>query len=543
MWRLALLGLLCMALARAQFSDLATTDDGSQVFFVTPLRQRGSDQLPHEKVFALGDSGIRLLFQRERNSLYYTSPFFPSSVTASGDGLLVAFDLGALCSGGSSCIMRELSQGVVLDCGSGRETSPGPHVRISRNGRYVLWWVSPGAMGMGARSGILDRLTGRRTDFLSSTRDGAIAANGTALLVHYDSLAVARPDGGESVLISSSGIVHAAIDDTGTLAVVEKYPHRLFVLNLATGALLQPAPDSRDSYGASVSADGRWLLYISVIGETPQLFFSQVDGTRWKQLTTSDQGVSGAILSGNGRVVWAATPDGRLLKIDTAAGTTREMLAPPLLGRLEGPVVPGSLLRITGRRLGNQVKLEDRYGAVLSAMPEEVLVQVPWDMPLPPERGQMRYVITSVAREDSLFEATTPEFSVGYSTFRPSAFIAPAHEDWSGLVTPEDQARPGEIIHIYGTGLGPVDCSIQTGKAPPAGVACRPTTPIQWDYWWTATDSMPADVLFAGLAPGLVGLYQIDARVPASPPASRLKLIANRFGWNVVADFYVGSQH
>ena len=168
---------------------------------------------------------------------------------------------------------------------------------------------------------------------------------------------------------------------------------------------------------------------------------------------------------------------------------------------------------------------------------ENVFAQAPWD--LPPFERRFGDVIISASRDDSPLEAVTPEGKLYHSAFSPSAFVTPIHEDWSGFVTPENPARPGEVIHIYAVGLGPVDCPIETGDAAPLDRACRPTTPIAWDYWWTSTDSMPAEVLFAGLAPGLVGLYQIDARVPWQPPANRLKLIANRDGFNVVADFVV----
>lgn len=525
MRRFAILALISIVPVLAQFTDLATTQDGSEVFFVTTSRQRGTDQFPHGKVFALDRNGIRLLFQRERDSLYYMSPFLPSSITASGDGSLAAFDLRALCLGGSSCLFRELSQGHLLDRASGEETSPGPHVRISRNGRYVLWFRSTGAFAVGARAGILDRSTGQSREFQSSPIDGVVASNGTVLLVRYDGLVVAKPDGTESLLIPSSGIGRAAIDDEGTVAVVEKAPRRLFALDLATAKVFYPAPDTRDSYGASLSADGRSLLYISVIGQTPQLFFSAIDGAGWKQLTTSDEGVSAAALSGDGRIAWASTPAGRLLEIDTATGETRDALAPPVISAVSSPAVPGSLIRIQGQRLGEQVRMDGREVNVVSAAPGEVLAQVPWDLPRPEE-----YVTVSDVRDDSPLEAVTQEYTVSFAVFQPTAFVPPVHEDWHGFVTEEDPARPGEILHIYATGLGPVD---DTG---------RPATPIQWDYWWTDTDSIPAEVLYAGLAPGLTGLYQIDARVPANPPASRLKLIANRFGFNVAADFSVAPQ-
>jgi uncharacterized protein (TIGR03437 family) len=40
----------------------------------------------------------------------------------------------------------------------------------------------------------------------------------------------------------------------------------------------------------------------------------------------------------------------------------------------------------------------------------------------------------------------------------------------------------------------------------------------------------PAEVLFSGLAPGFVGLYQINARVPAAAPTGRQPLTLSAAG-------------
>ena len=68
----------------------------------------------------------------------------------------------------------------------------------------------------------------------------------------------------------------------------------------------------------------------------------------------------------------------------------------------------------------------------------------------------------------------------------------------------------GEFISIYCTGLGPTDPSVPSGTAAPASslavVKTQPSVTI---------GGRPATVAFAGLAPGFVGVYQINAQVPA----------------------------
>ncbi len=539
--RVCILVLSGAAIGWPQFVHLATTGAGEQVFFVTPLRETGSDQAARFKVFSLDEDGVHLLHQPEAPYGPYGISK-PSGVSVASDGTVVAYDVVRTCIGGSSCFFQELSTGYLLERSGGEPEYAGPHVRISRNGRYYAAWSSPGAM-MRRPAAITDRVTGRKVtvDGLFPG-EGCVASDGSSLFLTYEGMVHVSPSGGMRRLVENPGPGWAfgrmSLDDGGSTAVYETSPRRrLFVVEVDRGISMQLGPDDRDSYGATLSSNGEWVLYVSVLGEIPQLFVSRVDGSQWRQLTNSAEGVAEAALSGDGRVAWVSTREGRLLKFDITTGKSTEILAPPMLDETAGWVVPGSLIPLRGRRLGGRVEVNGREAPAFVVDRENVFAQAPWDLPEP--ETQSPNVVVSVARDDSPLEATTLEFRLSYAPFFPTAFISPVHQDWSGLVTPENPARPNEVLHIYAVGLGPVDCPIETGQGAPLDRACVPTTPIRWDYWWTSTDSMPAEVLFAGLAPGLVGLYQIEARVPARPPAERLKLIANEYGWHVVAEFDV----
>ena len=70
---------------------------------------------------------------------------------------------------------------------------------------------------------------------------------------------------------------------------------------------------------------------------------------------------------------------------------------------------------------------------------------------------------------------------------------------------------------ILGVDLGQTDPPVPSGAAPADG-----SLPIALTQPTVTIDGQPAEVLFAGLTPGSVGLYQIRLRVPAEARAGDL---------------------
>jgi uncharacterized protein (TIGR03437 family) len=88
----------------------------------------------------------------------------------------------------------------------------------------------------------------------------------------------------------------------------------------------------------------------------------------------------------------------------------------------------------------------------------------------------------------------------------------------------------GAYLGIYCTGLGAVTPATTTGAAPanpPPQTTVKPSVLI---------DGQSATVLWAGLAPGFVGLYQVNAQVPATLTAGQhsLQLVVNGAASNTV---------
>ncbi len=92
-------------------------------------------------------------------------------------------------------------------------------------------------------------------------------------------------------------------------------------------------------------------------------------------------------------------------------------------------------------------------------------------------------------------------------------YAAALHPDYS-LVTPQNPARVGETIAVYLTGLGLTDPQIQNGAAGPLDPLAKVVENID-----VSLASRRAKVVYAGLAPTLRGLYQLNFEVPANTPS------------------------
>jgi uncharacterized protein (TIGR03437 family) len=91
-----------------------------------------------------------------------------------------------------------------------------------------------------------------------------------------------------------------------------------------------------------------------------------------------------------------------------------------------------------------------------------------------------------------------------------TGYAAAEHADFS-LVTPSHPAQVGETIAVFVTGLGDVFPSIVDGEAGVFGSTGNTITAF--------VSGTAATVAYAGLAPGLVGLYQVNITIPSGVTA------------------------
>jgi len=94
-------------------------------------------------------------------------------------------------------------------------------------------------------------------------------------------------------------------------------------------------------------------------------------------------------------------------------------------------------------------------------------------------------------------------------------------QNGDGTITGSDTAAPrGSVIAVYASGLGPVSPAIPQGTPAPTSTLSQTTMPV------TATIAgTPATVMFAGAAPGLIGVYQVNVQVPLSVPTGADRIV------------------
>jgi uncharacterized protein (TIGR03437 family) len=239
----------------------------------------------------------------------------------------------------------------------------------------------------------------------------------------------------------------------------------------------------------------------------------------------------------NGELYLADQNQGRLLLITAGPPSTTESMvvnaasfaagiSPGSLATLFGTgvttfsgIISAGLLPLPREIAGTSITLNSIEAPVVavsgSGPQEQINFQVPYELD-----GGSR--VTLVVRVNGQSSAPV---EIPIVVAQPEVFVVrdgiPAVTTAAGsLVTPSQPAGRGSLITIYATGLGSVTNRPQTGREAVANPLSRVTAPPQ-----VRIGGAQAQVSFAGLAPGFVGLYQINAQVPADAATGDAELI------------------
>ncbi len=244
------------------------------------------------------------------------------------------------------------------------------------------------------------------------------------------------------------------------------------------------------------------------------------------------------------------------LEFTTSGGDVREIplaVAPPTLYSLispggivngatfaPGPMAPGSIVAIFGVDLaasaltntaplpvppGNLVEIfpaaDTKFGLFYQG-PTQWTVQVPTDM----QPGAYYLGVSTFETNLSPPVAFTVAATAPYIFIWGTNHGAILNAD-NSLNTAANPAAAGSGITVYLTGQGAVSPPVQTGLV-------APSAPLSYvSHTTTATvDGSPVHVSFAGLAPGYVGLCQVNLDLPSGMALGEHKLLVNIGGVN-----------
>jgi len=221
-------------------------------------------------------------------------------------------------------------------------------------------------------------------------------------------------------------------------------------------------------------------------------------------------------------------------------------------GFVGGPISPGTVVSLFGENLAGEIA-----GATSVPLPRnldgvevwfnnipaplffvssgQINAQVPWELQdpvVPYEVDTARTVQVAVKRNGLVSQGVTLDLE----PFRPGIFtIAGAgpvvvNNRTGRVVTAAEPARKGDTLIIYASGLGAVGPRAGTGEPSPGGPLAVGTFPVT-GLFVGGENEVVVPVAFSGLAPGFVGVFQVNLQVPQNAPTGRVTLFLQSAGF------------
>jgi len=348
----------------------------------------------------------------------------------------------------------------------------------------------------------------------SGTGTITVSANPASLTpgVYQGQVAVASPDTvqaaqliGVTLLVTPAHQVPAeAVQATGTTTafLAALSPGGQFVANVSDPIALQAA--LMDSLGNPITGA---IVSVSINGASNPIILRDTGAGIYESVWTP-------LAAGDVALTFSSTSAS---DTDFRSGTVTSLGIPlPVLFRnaavnaasfLAGtPLVAGSLGTVFGSNLTpvSSLKINNIAAPMLYSGAGQINFQIPQEL-----AGQTSAMIqVTVAGQVALLDG------VALAPIGPGVF-AIIHQS-GALADINAPATAGEVLSIYATGMGVVNNSPATGVA---AVDASSTTIIQPVV---SIGGQTAVVGYSGMAPGFIGLYQINVTVPAGVTGSAL---------------------
>jgi uncharacterized protein (TIGR03437 family) len=290
-------------------------------------------------------------------------------------------------------------------------------------------------------------------------------------------------------------------------------------------------PSSVSTLTLSASNDLSRILFLAPDSAGRQQAFLLPGNTAPQALTNDPSGIESAALSGNGWICYVLTNQGRIVRMDLGNNTSQQIVGRTAVITGAINISPGALVNLTGFGFadssattsgfagtslnGFRLRVDDAYAAILAVTPTSAQVQIPWS--LDTANLATPHTVQVENGSDSSFVADAPVFASPSSPLGFADLVV--HSGFDGLVTHPNPALAAEIVHIYATGLGAVGPPVALGTPAPTNPLSRVIGGVNCSAVEGAgvgAVKLPVTVYYAGLAPGLIGYYQIDLQLPAN---------------------------
>jgi minor extracellular serine protease Vpr len=236
-------------------------------------------------------------------------------------------------------------------------------------------------------------------------------------------------------------------------------------------------------------------VYRATVGNLSQLFYFRT--------------IPQPAIAGNGVVDAASGQAGQGL----APGSYVSIFGSGLAGLTQAFSTPFLPLSLTGVSVsfdveGQQVGAPARLHFI---SPNQVNVQIPWEM-RNFTAARMKVAVSGNV-QSNIVTVPLNEFSPGIFEYDDSSSgrrMAAALDETNAVISGSNAVERGRVAQLYVNGLGRVVNPVASGE---------PASPTELNPTVAAPEVLiggqPAAVQFSGLAPGFVGLYQVNAVVPA----------------------------
>jgi len=369
------------------------------------------------------------------------------------------------------------------------------------------------------------------------------------------------------VTVSQIDATGIAVDSLGEIFIADADLHQVFRIDRAGhqdviagtgtpgfGGDGAPALAAQLNAPSGVAVDGQGSVYIADTGNNRIRVITadgnihtiagagaaNFDGDGGPALTALLNAPTALVLDTAGGIWVADTGNNRVRKLSlgTVTAATSPELTPPAVvnsaSLLAGPVAPGEIVSIFGLGIGpvtptpaalnsngalptevaeTQVLFNGQAAPLFYVQDSEINAQAPYEI-----SGQSTVDVEVIYQGQSRGTVTVPVAASAPGIYAVSAGtgLAQAVNQNGTLNSLADPAPLGSVVSLYATGEGLTNPAGVDGQ-PAAASSPQPVLPVT-----VTIGGSVAEVLYAGEAPGFVGLLLVNARVPENLTATGL---------------------